>query len=81
MKRIKRKQWKKKITPSGYWDNGVWEFSNEVVSFPNSVLENAVIAEKLLKISSLNNSSVKAFEVTHGNKSWVVDKNPLDLTC
>jgi hypothetical protein len=78
MKRIERKQWKKKMTPSGYWDNGVWEPTDEVVSFPQSVLENAVITEEWLQ--TLNNSSTKAYVVTHGSQSWVVDKNPLDLT-
>jgi hypothetical protein len=29
----------------------------------------------------LNDNSTKAYVVTYGNQSWVVDKNPLDMTC
>jgi len=78
-KRIECKRWKRKLTPSGYGDNGMWELTDEIVSFPSQILESSIVAEITLKADYFSQHPSKAYKVTHGNKSWVVDRNPLDI--
>jgi len=76
-KRIEFKQWKKQLTPSGYWDNGFWVLTNDSISFPKNILENSIIAETELKTDDSRYATKKAYKVTHGNQTWVVNENPL----
>lgn len=48
-KRIECKEWGKVLTPSGYWNNSLWELYGHTVSFPKKILDDSVISEVKVK--------------------------------
>jgi hypothetical protein len=75
------RQWEKKRTPSGYLDNGLWILTDNIVSMPENMINDAIVAEISLKIGTTHTSEtkMKAYKVTYAGNSWVIDKNPLNI--
>ena len=57
----------KKLTPTGYWDNGLYRVTTEKVSFPNEVMRRAVLETYVCP--GVTN---KCMRITVDGVSWVV---------
>ena len=68
---MKVRKFVRKLTPSGYSDNGIWILSEDLVEFPESKLQVAIV-----ETVSLKGCSHKAVRVTIDGKSWNVDQDP-----
>jgi hypothetical protein len=67
--------WEKKTTPSGMWDNGLY-VEGAGMTIPVDVLENSIITEVKLKVGTYPLVQKKAWRITVGNDSWLVDYDP-----
>ena len=78
------KKYKKRLCPSGAWDNGCYVLSDEIVHFPDDKLSNDGIIEELqLKKGTAYSTGMKektvyfdAFRVTIDNNSWLINEDP-----
>lgn len=65
------KKLKRKLTPSGLGDNGIWLFALEDVSFPIEVLKRAIIEERTYKIGE-GTDFRKELAITVDGVTWHV---------
>ena len=62
-----------KLTPSGFWDNGVYEKTNEKIIFPAEKLKTAIIENVKLKASKTNETEkLTAIKMTIDGRSYLV---------
>ena len=77
---MKVRKYERKLTPSGYSDNGIWVRSLETVDFPACKLKGAIVETIKLKSGtghgSRDNTYFDAFQVTIDGKSWKVNLDP-----
>jgi hypothetical protein len=81
-KHLSFKKWRKVLTPSGLWDNGLYEVGGSV-TFPADRLKNeAIIETKRVKIGTKNIGGeyvpiyVEAFAITLVGNKWTVVEDP-----
>jgi hypothetical protein len=58
-----------KLTPSGYWDNGLWELSQQHVQLSSELLKQAVVEEVELKTVQGRQAAMR---VTVLGNSWTI---------
>jgi len=73
------RKWNRRLTPSGYLDNGIYYLSDEKVSFPNDLLKKAIVEDVKVKVGSRGLGSncpdkKEAIKITVDGKSWIVSK-------
>ena len=76
---MKVKKYERKLCPSGAWDNGLWELSNNTVEFPTSKLKQAIVETVSLKMGTEGRNKCRyfgAFRVTIDGASWNVETDP-----
>jgi len=76
-------KWVRKLTPSGYSDNGIWILSKEEVMIPIAMFDDPATVVETVKLffgtgeRAYERLYRKAWKVTNGNNHWYVDTNPL----
>jgi len=89
MKRLTFRKWKRKLTPSGMSDNGIWRLSSDTVMFPTSLFDDSATVVETVSLFTtgpgFNGSDrgrdenyTMAWKVTNGKRSWYIDSNPLN---
>ena len=75
---MKLRKYVRKLTPSGYSDNGVWLLSDETVEFPTSKLNEAIVETVTLKKGTYGRDVryFNAIKVTIDGNSWYVEEDP-----
>ena len=64
--------YKKSRTPSGYWDNGLYETSTKTVTIGKKAMELAVISE--VTIPLVHSGKADALKIDISGTSYVVEK-------
>lgn len=69
--RIILKCWSMKLTPSGYWDNGIYQDTGKILSISKEKLDNAIIKTYDFKITcGFNPEFKKGYVITIDGQSY-----------
>jgi len=66
------KTYNKALTPSGLWDNGLYEIKGDV-SIPEEHLKTAII--QTVQIKTIDKKTT-AYKIFINNNSWIISENP-----
>ena len=82
MKTLTFTKWKRKLTPSGYGDNGLYVASDETVEIPVALFDdpNTVIEQTRVFVRGFDKRDpanyVMAWRISTGKRSWLVQEEP-----
>ncbi len=80
MKTATLKLYERRLTPSGMWDNGVWDRTERKVHIPLTVLRGAVVTEvRLFRGKDGTGRPVyheRAWRITVVGSDWLVQEDP-----